>query len=119
MPANFKWDGEAVRARIEAEMGRRLDAAALALATEASRALSVPGPGPSTPPDPPHKQTGRGRASVATEPAGRFVRRVGTNVFYLRIHELGLHNFPARPWLRPALARSTAKIREILGRPFD
>lgn len=71
---------------------------------------------PSAPGEPPHKQTGRLRASVAYEvDEGTLTGRVGTNVDYGKYLELGTkRGIAPRPWLRRALAESYGKIQEIL-----
>jgi hypothetical protein len=104
---------EAVRARILAEMNRRLDRSAITVVNEAKQSLSVAFPPSSSRGEPPAKRTGRLRASVAWEPGPPLTRRVGTNVFYGRIWELD-----GRPWLRPALLKSAQRIEAILGAPI-
>lgn len=75
----------------------------------------------SQPGEPPRKQTGRLRASVAYEVDEQALSaRVGTNVKYGRYLELGTKKgLLPRPWLRRALAESMDAIRgylEQLGR---
>ncbi len=42
--------------------------------------------------------------------------RVGSNVEYAKYLELGTRRMAARPWLRPALAQSKAKIAALFAR---
>lgn len=64
--------------------------------------------------------TGRLRSSIAIEEAsaGRLIARVGTNVFYGRIHELtGAGRMRIkRPFLQPALADNQKKILALMAR---
>ncbi len=132
MGTSYKWYGESIRAKIEAEMKRRLLACAVALANRAKVLLNVEGTGrgkgrgaglvyganPSHPGEPPHKQRGRLLSSIAWELTG-MVSRVGTNVKYGRWLELGTKHVAARPWLRRALLEMRAAIRAILSRPIQ
>ena len=70
----------------------------------------------SLPGNPPSKQSGRLRSSIAWEIVqGKAVSaRVGTNVKYGRYLELGTRCMKARPFLRPALAKHQAAIRRIV-----
>lgn len=126
---DVEWHGDELRRRIEAIMARRLEAAAIQVETHAKRLVSVPGTGrvrgrkagpvahaPAG--EPPYKQTGRLRASIAHEldASGR-VARVGTNVKYGRFLELGLGVGP-HPWLRRSLAEKAAAIRATLVSPI-
>lgn len=134
MAGRLDWRGPQAQEKIRAEMGRRLAACAILVATRAKRLLSVAGTikagqgrdakgrskraygsNPSAPGEPPHKQTGRLRASVAFEVVG-LVARVGTNVRYGRWLELGTRLVAARPWLRRALAECRSAIRATLGK---
>lgn len=71
---------------------------------------------PSKPGEPPHKQTGRLRASVTHEVDAKTLEaRVGTNVEYGRYLELGTkRGLAPRPWLRRALAECQSRINEFL-----
>jgi hypothetical protein len=71
----------------------------------------------SEPGEPPRKQTGLLRASVATE-VRNLVGRVGTNLDYGRRLELGTRHLAPRPWLRRALAESKDRITAILSKPI-
>lgn len=72
----------------------------------------------SQPGEPPRKQTGRLRASVAYEVDPEAMSaRVGTNVKYGKYLELGTkRGIAPRPWLRRALAESMDTIRAMLAR---
>lgn len=72
----------------------------------------------SRPGDPPFKQTGHLRRSVAREVIG-LTARVGTNLDYGRFLELGTRHMAARPWLRRALAESQREIAAIFRRPMN
>ncbi len=140
------WRGDEAIERISAELRRRLSAAALTVAGRAKVLLSVAGTGvrsksgqveptpsgsrakriygafPSRPGEPPRKQTGRLRASVAWElavtAAGKATARVGTNVLYGKFLELGTSRMLPRPWLRRALAETRGQVLAIFHRPF-
>ena len=76
---------------------------------------------PSAAGDPPRKQTGRLRGSVAWElvQAGlSWVARVGTNVKYGRWLELGTKRMAARPWLRRALKEMGPTIERFMSAPW-
>lgn len=127
--AKVKWYGDAVRARIESEMGRRLKACGQVGADHAKTLISTDGTGvggggnliyganPSKPGEPPHVQTGRLRASIAYEVEGN-VTRIGTNVIYGRHLEVGTSKMAPRPWLRRMLAEMTPTFRAILTAPI-
>ncbi len=126
--ATINWHGPAVQAQIRAELGRRIDAACIAVENHAKELISTEGTGagagrlsygasPSAPGDPPHVQTGRLRGSIAHERDG-LVGRVGTNVIYGRFLELGTGRMAARPWLRRALGEMSAVVSAIIGRPM-
>lgn len=134
MAVKKEWHGPEHKAAIEAEMIRRLVACALLLVAHAKRLVSTAGTGvgrgkggkfrrkygsnPSAPGEPPHKQTGRLRASITWEQSGRAVR-VGTNLLYGLWLELGTATMAARPWLRRALAECADRIRAILSKPMN
>ncbi len=127
MASSLKWDGDKAAKAVLDLAGRRIRACAVTVANRAKVLLSVAGTAParggkgpkrygatrSQPGEPPRKQTGRGRASVAWEIVG-LVARVGSNVPYMRFLELGTYRIRARPWLRRALAESMGAIRRIL-----
>lgn len=130
----LEWHGEAAKAHVRARIVRFLTRAAIAVKTRAKELLSVAGTGKgggkrdksglfkagpvvhSAPGEPPRKQTGRLRASVAHEvDADSLTARVGTNVEYGRHLELGTKKGLApRPWLRRALAEMQGRVAELL-----
>lgn len=138
------WYGEQAKQEIRRLIARQLTAAAIVVKRRAKELLSLPGTTQairrmsyhygdrsysvgkrgtvygsvvSEPGEPPRKQTGRLRASVAHEvDRQRLIARVGTNVDYGRWLELGTSKMAARPWLRRALYESAVQVRAILGR---
>jgi phage gpG-like protein len=143
MPGRVEWNGAAMQARIRKEMNRRLAVSSKMVRDHAKELISVSGTGggverdeagrfikgtykpgklgsnPSRPGEPPHKQTGRLRGSVADAlyPEST-TARVGTNVKYGRWLELGAAHMAARPWLRRALLERAGVIRSILTKPI-
>jgi phage gpG-like protein len=127
--ARLKWNGPEAKRRIEHEMSNRMAVACRLVMNHAKELLSVSGTGgtpgstrkygsnPSAPGEPPHKQYGRLRASVATEVSG-MRGRTGTNVDYGRWLELGTRKMAARPWLKRSLDETTADIRRLFSRPM-
>jgi phage gpG-like protein len=129
-----KWKGPEAVGRIRSEFARNLAAAAIVVKGRAKVLLSVAGTtgqgrdakgqfrrvygsNPSAPGEPPHKQTGRLRGSVAHEvDKTALSARVGTNVKYGRWLELGTSKMAARPWLRRALNESLATVRALLAK---
>jgi hypothetical protein len=151
-----KFYGDQFLKILNAELNRRVSACVIAVANRAKQLLSVPGTGqrwrstrrhrkkstvygfsPSAPGDPPRKQLGHLRDSVAFEvhdmtqgPVGR----AGSNRKYARPLELGaeavrnsIYGKPtrpyrwrllARPWLRRALNEMTPFIRAVMSRPM-
>lgn len=141
MPNNVQVNADAFKARLIAEIGRRLDRAAVLVQNHAKELLSVEGTGqrvitmtdrrgrkrkrkkliyganPSRPGEPPRLQTGRLRASVATARTG-LVARVGTGLLYGRHLEFGTSRMAPRPWLRRSLLEMSDQIRAEIGRPL-
>lgn len=125
MASKMTWHGDVFRAEVKAEMGRRLNVAAVLVSNRAKQLISTDGTGvgdngnliyganPSTPGSPPNVQHGRLRGSVAWEIVNG-VARVGTNVKYGRWLELGTAKMAARPWLRRALLEMKSKIQAAL-----
>lgn len=83
------------------------------MAKRPSKGSRTYGVNPSKPGEPPHKQHGHLRRSVAREVLG-LVGRVGTSLKYGRWLELGTSKVAARPWLRRALAETRDQIKAIL-----
>jgi phage gpG-like protein len=127
--ARLKWNGPEAKRRIEHEMSNRMAVACRLVMNHAKELLSVSGTGgtpgskrnygsnPSAPGEPPHKQYGRLRASVATEVEG-MRGRVGTNVDYGRYLEQGTRKMAPRPWLKRSLDETKADIRRLFSRPM-
>jgi len=119
-----RWQGDKARKLITAGFVRNLQAASILVVNRAKILLSVAGTGRqgtaqghSAPGEPPRKQTGRLRASVAREvDANQLTARVGTNVKYGRWLELGTAQILPRPWLRRSLNDQRFKIQSILAR---
>lgn len=121
--------GDEVTRAIVAELNRRLHRCAILVWNRWKELINVDGTGvgpsgrliygadPSKPGEPPHKQRGRLLASAAFEVVG-LVARVGTNLLYGRILELGGRNVAARPSLRVALRECRDQIRAILSAPM-
>lgn len=129
MADNLNWHGDEVRRKIRREMERRIAAASIVVLNHARTLISISGTGgapgskrsygsnPSAPGEPPHKQFGHLRRSVAREVVG-LVGRVGTNLRYGRYLEFGTKKMAARPWLRRALAEKRDAIRRLLTAPI-
>lgn len=66
---------------------------------------------PSTPPDPPHVQTGALRASIATADTLK-TSVVGPTERYGAVHEFGTRTHPQRPFMRPALRRTQKRFAQ-------
>lgn len=142
MPSNVRFNIAEFERRFEREMGRRLDACAIAVQDRAKVLIGREGAAPaaasrttktgrkirkgslvygarrSAPGEPPMKQTGRLQSSVAHERSG-MTARVGTNVIYGRWLELGTTHVAARPWLRRSLVEMTPAVNGIISKPMD
>lgn len=118
MSYSIKWYGPKVEANVRDETWRRMEAATVLVSNRAKVLISEPYPPPSAPGEPPHRRTGRLRASVAREvvrEGSATVGRVGTNVKYGRWLELGTSRMAARPWLRRALVEMRPAIMRLFG----
>jgi hypothetical protein len=115
MSSKLEWNGDGAKALVRRRTAAYLLKLLRLIVRRAKELLSVPGTGKTkgkkTGPvvhasagDPPHKQTGRGRASVTYEfDDEQLVGRAGTNVEYMKHQELGTRKGLApHPWLRPA-----------------
>jgi hypothetical protein len=148
--ANLQWNGPQFLMLLKAELGKRIYAATISVTNKAKQLLSVPGTASagkgkrliygaqrSKPGEPPRKQMGRLRASVAQElgeEGGEPAGRAGTNIAYGRALELGVQEVRsqafgkktkpyvwrllARPWLRRSLTEMTPFIRSLMSRPW-
>lgn len=135
MACHLDWNGDAATEHVRAKAVAGLTRAAIAVRRRAKELLSVAGTAvrprstragrrggrvyganPSAPGEPPHKQTGRLRASVTYEvDEEALTARVGTNVEYGRHLELGTkRGIAPRPWLRRALAEMHARVESLL-----
>lgn len=114
------WNGADARRVVEGQTIRWLNAAVVVVQNHAKKLISVPGPEPSSPGEPPHKQTGRLRASVGSEVIPNdLTGRVGTNLEYGKCLELGTSRMAARPWLRRSLFESVKALARLRIRPED
>jgi phage gpG-like protein len=122
-----EWHGDAAMAHVRRNAVQFLTRAAIEVKRRAKELLSVAGSGRvkgkksgpvvhSRPGEPPRKQMGRLRASVAHEvDAANLSAAVGTNVEYGRHLELGTsRGIAPRPWLRRALADMQGRINSLL-----
>ena len=132
----IRWYGPKVEQKVNQGIRRNLDRAALLVQRAARRNVSPGGPsGFKTS----HGGSGL-RGSITHERTTDWTRRVGSNLRYARIHELGGHikprsakylhfvvdghhvmtkhvYIPPRPYLRPAIDNNRAAIQRELGRP--
>ena len=72
---------------------------------------------PSKPGEPPKRVEGSLLRSITTQvevTTKRIIGRVGTNISYAPFLELGTSRIRQRPFLRPALRKSTPTIKKIL-----
>jgi len=65
----------------------------------------------------PQVETGRGRASITSKVEG-LEGTIGTNVYYMRIQELGSSRQPPYPWLFPAVEMKRDEIKDALKGKF-
>jgi phage gpG-like protein len=131
--AEVEWHGDAAMDYVRRRAVQALTRCAIEVTRRAKELLSVAGTNQaggkggkgkraygasrSAPGEPPRKQTGRLRASVAYEVDG-LEARVGTNVTYGKHLELGTRRGLApRPWLRRALYETAGRIGQILSGP--
>jgi HK97 gp10 family phage protein len=109
------WKGNDFKKLVRMDAGQRLEAAAILLKNEIKQDLSEPSPPVSSPGTPPHKDTGRIRASISHEvDTQALTARVGTNVEYAKYLELGTKNMAARPFLRRAFNEHLEKLKQIM-----
>ena len=112
------WRGKDLEALAKLTMAKRLEAAAILLQNEIKQDISEPsnkGATPSAPGEPPHKDTGRLRASISREiNAEELIARVGSNLAYAKFLELGTVKMAARPFLRKAFWEHMDKLKRIL-----
>ena len=133
--ANLKWYGPEFDRRYRRFLTLWLNVSVRLVRQHAVRLLSVAGTGrsgrsrkakqvyganPSKPGEPPRKQRGRLRSSVAVEvDVDKASGRVGTSLKYGRYLELGTRKMAARPWLRRSLNETKAAIKEAATRTWN
>jgi len=115
--AKLEWNGPEVRAALRARTAANLRAAAVVVQNRAKVLLSTAYPPPSSAGEPPHRRTGRLRASVTSEvDEAELTARVGSDLPVARWLELGTSRMPPRPWLRRALAECRDQIAALFSR---
>lgn len=126
---NSDWQGAAFEQVIQASCVQYVEAACYVVENHAKRLLSVAGTGggqgkkrrygsnPSRPGEPPHKQRGTLRSSVAHVVKSEELKGyVGTRYKYALFLELGTSKMAARPWLRRAIAERQPQLQALLKR---
>ena len=127
MPSESRWAGDAILQRLEAQLKKNVQAAAIHLTNKVKRNVNKTQPyrisgtvriglKPSRPGDYWKKITGFGQKSIAWEMTGPTSARVGSNVKYVKFLELGTSKMGARPALRKTLKAEQSKIVSILSR---
>lgn len=139
MPSGIKWYGNLVMAEVDSGMKRNMTAAVIYLSNMIKADISQPGTlrystgkgrkqktiynfTHSAPGNPPYKQTGRLRASIAWEVEGMLghvIGRVGTNVQYGLYLEKGTRKMSPRPFLERNLNKHAGIVGLILTRRID
>lgn len=135
MGGKIDWMGNQFAQQMRAEMRRRTSAASIRLANRIRAEISQPGTlrystgkskqrtvynfTHSRPGNPPYKQTGQLRRSIAWELVtvglgATVVGRVGTNLKYGRYLELGTGRMARRPYIVGTLRKHEGEIRSIL-----
>lgn len=119
----MKWHGDELAKLVRRATERNLERAAITLKNAVKEVISEPsnkGTTPSAPGEPPHKDTGRLRASISHEvDKDAMAARVGTNVVYGKFLEIGTRKMAARPYLRPTYERLKPELAKILTRKVD
>lgn len=138
MADKFRWYGDSLLTEAEREIVRRLSAAGSEYKDEVKVVLSESGKSitvktsktgrqrkvygkknssPSQPGEPPHKQTGRLRRSVAKRVLWKKMRvRILCRDPKAQLLEFGTSKVAARPFLRPTFNRMLGRFREIVGK---
>lgn len=108
------WNGDKANEFVRRQTVMAVKRVCIEIVRKAKYLLSVPGPTPSSPGEPPHKQTGQLRMSVAYEVDERsepIQARVGTNMIYGMFLELGTRRgISPRPWLRRAAYETQERV---------
>ena len=106
------WRGDEFLARVRARLAANLGEAAGIVADRIVESINGPYPPASSPGDPPHRRTGRLRASVASEVDADTLTAVvgapGKVAYWL---ETGTRKMAARPFVRPALLNNLDQVR--------
>jgi len=110
---SLKWYGKQVEEEVRRKCARNLRDTCLFLEGDIKKSF---GKSPSASGEPPGVITGTLKRSITYEIEG-LIGRVGTNVEYGKHLELGTEHIAPRPFLRPALEKNTAKIKEMMCRP--
>jgi phage gpG-like protein len=125
----LEFEGDKITRAIFEELHRRVTRCAILVWNAWKKLLSVEGAGvgangslkyganPSKPGEPPRKQRGRLLASAAWEVV-KLVARVGSNLGYARVLELGGKDVRPRPSLRRAVKECQGQIQSILSAPM-
>ena len=81
------------------------------------KVLGAYGSDPSKPGEPPHKQHGKLRQSIASDfDAERFILRIGTPLSYGKFLELGTSRMARRPYLSRWLHENKQRIKDDLAK---
>lgn len=109
------WKGDELKKLVKFDAAQRIEVAAILLKNAIKEDLSEPFPPASDEGEPPHKRTGRLRASMSHEvDKEALTARVGSNVLYAKFLELGTVKMAARPFLRKAFNEHFDKLRAIM-----
>ena len=123
----IKWRGDEAASKIRLSLQQRIDMAARTVRDHARKLVSRDQPvviygksagrsrkglDPSKPGEPPKKVTGHLRMNIQKEvsPTG-MTARVGTNVPYGKMLELGTRHMEPRPWLRRSISDRASELR--------
>ena len=125
------WKGDEFMREVGAELGRRIEKAAIHLTNKVKQKLNQSEPykigkgkrgrhyhglDPSKPGEAPKKIRGDLQRSITYEMApDKQSAKVGTNLFYGECLELGTSEMAARPFLRSTLIEQADAIKGILG----
>lgn len=119
MASRMRWLGDGFELRLKGHAVRAMQEIVDTVRDDIQESISTPYPPPSSPGDPPHMRSGELEASIESD-----VRREGNEVVgtvtctapYGAELERGTSEMPARPFMRPGMARTRSEVREIFGR---